>query len=208
MCLLQSILSCSFLYTEPQSVLGFWWPLDACSLDNGCLWAVPGRWLTELSCHVLYAVACPVVCMCCQCVLLCPVPLCPVLPRDVFSWIDVPMHTLPRIHSHTYYNIPVSYAGIYDPTLLYTCPRLAQERCYSSLQAPSSARGGHRVHPARKRAPEPGGWCTGGVPSRLAGAHSPLGKQWDMVHRTLYMGHHTRIDYILGRHLFMWMAER
>jgi len=32
----------TFLYTEPQSVLGFWWPLDDCSLSNGCLWAVPG----------------------------------------------------------------------------------------------------------------------------------------------------------------------
>ncbi len=32
----------AFLYTEPQSVLGFWWALDECTLDNGCLWAVPG----------------------------------------------------------------------------------------------------------------------------------------------------------------------
>jgi phytanoyl-CoA hydroxylase len=32
----------TFLYTEPQSVLGFWWPLDQCTLANGCLWAVPG----------------------------------------------------------------------------------------------------------------------------------------------------------------------
>ena len=36
----------AFLYTEPQSVLGFWWPLDDCTTSNGCLWAVPGshRW--------------------------------------------------------------------------------------------------------------------------------------------------------------------
>mgnify|MGYP005993194937 CR=1 FL=1 len=53
----------TFLYTEPQSVLGFWWPLDACSLSNGCLWAVPGVYIfhvylvplhTEVEC-CLYA---------------------------------------------------------------------------------------------------------------------------------------------------------
>jgi phytanoyl-CoA hydroxylase len=32
----------TFLYTEPQSVIGFWWALDDCSTSNGCLWAVPG----------------------------------------------------------------------------------------------------------------------------------------------------------------------
>jgi len=32
----------AFLYTEPQSVVGFWWPLDDCLQTNGCLWAVPG----------------------------------------------------------------------------------------------------------------------------------------------------------------------
>mmetsp|Transcript_52888 Transcript_52888/g.104360 ORF Transcript_52888/g.104360 Transcript_52888/m.104360 type:complete len:416 (-) Transcript_52888:62-1309(-) len=32
----------AFLYTEPQSCIGFWWPLNDCTLDNGCLWAVPG----------------------------------------------------------------------------------------------------------------------------------------------------------------------
>jgi phytanoyl-CoA hydroxylase len=32
----------TFLYTEPQSVIGFWWALDDCTLQNGCLWAVPG----------------------------------------------------------------------------------------------------------------------------------------------------------------------
>jgi phytanoyl-CoA hydroxylase len=35
----------AFLYTEPQSCLGFWWPLDDCTLENGCLWAVPGSHL-------------------------------------------------------------------------------------------------------------------------------------------------------------------
>lgn len=32
----------AFLYTVPQSVIGFWWPLEDCTLSNGCLWAVPG----------------------------------------------------------------------------------------------------------------------------------------------------------------------
>ena len=32
----------AFLYTEPQSCIGFWWPLDDCSEENGCLYAVPG----------------------------------------------------------------------------------------------------------------------------------------------------------------------
>ncbi len=32
----------SFLYTEPQSVVGFWFALEDASLDNGCLWVAPG----------------------------------------------------------------------------------------------------------------------------------------------------------------------
>ena len=32
----------AFLYTEPQSVVGLWWPLEACTTTNGCLWVVPG----------------------------------------------------------------------------------------------------------------------------------------------------------------------
>jgi phytanoyl-CoA hydroxylase len=32
----------TFLYTEPQSVVGFWWALEDCDKENGCLWAVPG----------------------------------------------------------------------------------------------------------------------------------------------------------------------
>jgi phytanoyl-CoA hydroxylase len=32
----------AFLYTVPQSCIGFWWPLDDCTESNGCLWAVPG----------------------------------------------------------------------------------------------------------------------------------------------------------------------
>jgi len=32
----------SFLWTEPQSVIGFWLAIDEATLDNGCLWALPG----------------------------------------------------------------------------------------------------------------------------------------------------------------------
>jgi phytanoyl-CoA hydroxylase len=32
----------AFLYTEPQTVIGFWWAFDDCTTENGCLWAVPG----------------------------------------------------------------------------------------------------------------------------------------------------------------------
>ncbi len=32
----------TFLWTEPQSVIGFWLAIDEASLENGCLWALPG----------------------------------------------------------------------------------------------------------------------------------------------------------------------
>ncbi|KAJ0395215.1 hypothetical protein P43SY_004073 [Pythium insidiosum] len=35
----------TYLYTEPQSVIGFWWALEDCTLDNGCLYGVPGSHL-------------------------------------------------------------------------------------------------------------------------------------------------------------------
>jgi phytanoyl-CoA hydroxylase len=33
----------SFLMTQPQSVVGFWWALEDATLDNGCLWVATGR---------------------------------------------------------------------------------------------------------------------------------------------------------------------
>ncbi len=33
----------SFLYTIPQSVTGFWFALEEATLENGCLWALPGE---------------------------------------------------------------------------------------------------------------------------------------------------------------------
>jgi phytanoyl-CoA hydroxylase len=32
----------TFLYTEPQTCIGFWWALDDCNKNNGCLYAIPG----------------------------------------------------------------------------------------------------------------------------------------------------------------------
>ncbi|MBP67419.1 MAG: phytanoyl-CoA dioxygenase family protein [Acidimicrobiales bacterium] len=32
----------SFLWTEPQTVAGLWFALDDATVDNGCLWVVPG----------------------------------------------------------------------------------------------------------------------------------------------------------------------
>lgn len=32
----------TFLWTEPQSVIGFWFAIEDATLENGCLWAIPG----------------------------------------------------------------------------------------------------------------------------------------------------------------------
>lgn len=32
----------TFLYTEPMTVTGFWFALEDATLENGCLWAIPG----------------------------------------------------------------------------------------------------------------------------------------------------------------------
>ncbi|MEQ9161078.1 MAG: phytanoyl-CoA dioxygenase family protein, partial [Ilumatobacter fluminis] len=38
----------TFLYTDPISVVGFWFALEDATLDNGCLWAAPGGHRTGL----------------------------------------------------------------------------------------------------------------------------------------------------------------
>jgi phytanoyl-CoA hydroxylase len=38
----------SFLYTEPQSCIGFWFALEDATIENGCMWAKPGGHLTNL----------------------------------------------------------------------------------------------------------------------------------------------------------------
>ncbi len=32
----------TYLWTEPQSVVGFWFAIDDATVDNGCMWALPG----------------------------------------------------------------------------------------------------------------------------------------------------------------------
>lgn len=32
----------TFLYTEPQDIIGLWFALEDATLENGCLWAIPG----------------------------------------------------------------------------------------------------------------------------------------------------------------------
>ncbi|MFN8164706.1 MAG: phytanoyl-CoA dioxygenase family protein [Bacteroidia bacterium] len=38
----------TFLYTEPDSCIGFWFALEDATIDNGCLWAKPGGHQTAL----------------------------------------------------------------------------------------------------------------------------------------------------------------
>ncbi len=38
----------TFLYTEPNSCIGFWFALEDATIENGCLWAKPGGHLTPL----------------------------------------------------------------------------------------------------------------------------------------------------------------
>lgn len=38
----------SFLYTEPESCIGFWFALEDATINNGCLWARPGGHQTSL----------------------------------------------------------------------------------------------------------------------------------------------------------------
>ncbi|HBB88438.1 MAG TPA: phytanoyl-CoA dioxygenase [Blastocatellia bacterium] len=36
----------TFLYTEPQNIIGLWFALEDATLENACLWAIPGgHWL-------------------------------------------------------------------------------------------------------------------------------------------------------------------
>ncbi len=38
----------TFLFTEPMTVTGFWFALEDATLENGCLWAIPGGHKTGL----------------------------------------------------------------------------------------------------------------------------------------------------------------
>ncbi|GFT69369.1 phytanoyl-CoA dioxygenase 1, partial [Nephila pilipes] len=32
----------TFLYTDPPTCIGLWFPLEDATIENGCLWYVPG----------------------------------------------------------------------------------------------------------------------------------------------------------------------
>ena len=32
----------TFLYTEPIDIVGLWFALEDATIENGCLWAIPG----------------------------------------------------------------------------------------------------------------------------------------------------------------------
>ncbi|MCE2517154.1 MAG: phytanoyl-CoA dioxygenase family protein [Alphaproteobacteria bacterium] len=38
----------TFLYTEPQTCVGFWFALEDATIENGCMWAAPGAHRSEL----------------------------------------------------------------------------------------------------------------------------------------------------------------
>ena len=40
----------TFLYTEPESCIGFWFALEDATTENGCMWAMPGGHQTTLRC--------------------------------------------------------------------------------------------------------------------------------------------------------------
>ena len=39
----------TFLYNEPLRLFGFWFPIDDATLENGCLWYVPGSHLEPIT---------------------------------------------------------------------------------------------------------------------------------------------------------------
>ena len=45
----------TYLYTEPMSVVGLWWALQDATIDNGCLWALPGGHRSGLEKRLLRA---------------------------------------------------------------------------------------------------------------------------------------------------------
>jgi phytanoyl-CoA hydroxylase len=38
----------TFLYTEPETCIGFWFALEDATIENGCIWAMPGGHQTSL----------------------------------------------------------------------------------------------------------------------------------------------------------------
>lgn len=47
----------TFLYTQPQNMLGLWFALEDATVQNGCLWAIPGAHQEGLKSRFLYDAA-------------------------------------------------------------------------------------------------------------------------------------------------------
>lgn len=41
----------SFLRNDPLNLVGFWFPIDDATLENGCLWYIPGSHKLQVSRH-------------------------------------------------------------------------------------------------------------------------------------------------------------
>jgi len=44
----------SFLYTEPESCIAFWWPIEEANIENSCIWVVPGSHKGPLRTRMIY----------------------------------------------------------------------------------------------------------------------------------------------------------
>ena len=44
----------TFLYNDPLKLVGFWFPVDDATLENGCLWYIPGIWEHSIYLHFYF----------------------------------------------------------------------------------------------------------------------------------------------------------
>ena len=44
----------TFLYNDPLKLVGFWFPVDDATLENGCLWYIPGTAMLIRNVPLLY----------------------------------------------------------------------------------------------------------------------------------------------------------
>jgi len=43
----------TYLYTSPDSLVGFWIALDDATMENGCLWVIPGSHKTDVHARLI-----------------------------------------------------------------------------------------------------------------------------------------------------------
>ena len=83
----------TFLFTEPLSVVGLWFALEDATLDNGCLWALPGGHEGPLRKRFRRDPAGGT-----ACTLLDPTPLPAVAPGPPWVPLEVPRGTMVLLH--------------------------------------------------------------------------------------------------------------